>query len=206
MVEFKDKADKIILDRYGIKVERVRAKTSFEENFYKIKEKGARQGSIRGWPFGRGMWCNRDLKSRVLDRASKGAKFIYVGIAADEPIRVRRLIPPKTSPLAQFGYTERNCYEICEELGLLSPIYTSHLDRGGCWFCPNSKIPELRKLKENHNELWEKMMQWESDWEKMGYSECTFSINSTLREIKKKMEEEEAQMSFFDQQEVRDEK
>ena len=98
MVEFKDKADKIILDRYGIKVERVRAKTSFEENFYKIKEKGARQGSIRGWPFGRGMWCNRDLKSRVLDRASKGAKFIYVGIAADEPIRVRRLIPPKTSP------------------------------------------------------------------------------------------------------------
>ena len=41
MVEFKDKADKIIRERYGIEVERVRAAKSYEEQFYQLKQRHA---------------------------------------------------------------------------------------------------------------------------------------------------------------------
>jgi 3'-phosphoadenosine 5'-phosphosulfate sulfotransferase (PAPS reductase)/FAD synthetase len=198
MVEFKDKADKIILDRYGIKVERVRAKRSFEEQFYMVKEKGTRAGTIYGWPYGGGMWCNGALKVKVLGRGHKNAKAVYVGIAADEPERIKRLTPPKTSPLAQFGYTERNCYEICEELGLLSPIYTSHLDRGGCWFCPKQRISELKKLKTEYPELWEKMMEWESAWEAKGAKEGSFLTRYTLRYFDERFDAEESQISLLE--------
>ena len=37
MVEFKAKADRIIKERWGIEVERVRAKRTYEERFYTIR-------------------------------------------------------------------------------------------------------------------------------------------------------------------------
>ena len=46
---------------------------------------------------------------------------------------------------------------ISQKKGLLSPVYT-FTDRGGCWFCPNAKMPELRHLYDHHPDLWGRML------------------------------------------------
>lgn len=53
MVEFKAKADKIIKERWGIKVEHVRSKRSYQDIFYMVchGEKSRIAGKIYGWPF-----------------------------------------------------------------------------------------------------------------------------------------------------------
>ena len=63
----------------------------------------------------------------------------YVGIAADEPIRLARMKDNQISLLAKYGYTEEMAMNKCIQYGLVSPIYESS-HRGGCWFCPNCKI------------------------------------------------------------------
>ncbi len=197
MVEFKQKADEIILKRYGIKVERIRAKKSFEEIFYTVKKKGENAGTIYGWPRFVGMWCNNRLKTDMLDKELKNASAMYVGVALDEPTRVARLRPPKASPLAQFGYTEKDCYEICEELDLLAPSYTSHLDRGGCWFCPKQKTRTLRVLRAEYPELWQKILEWDNAWQENGMSHIPFRPDYTVSELEEKFDNEDRQIKLF---------
>ena len=80
MVEFKAKADKIILERWGIEVEHVCAMTTYEELFYKIPENRKLKntsfdGKCRGFPFQKGAWCQRDLQVSVLDRKKERKTF-----------------------------------------------------------------------------------------------------------------------------------
>ena len=56
MIEFKAKADKIIKERYGIEVEHLRAKWSYEDWFYRKKRKGNHIGQIYGFPMVKGNW------------------------------------------------------------------------------------------------------------------------------------------------------
>ena len=76
MVEFKKKADKIILERWGIEVEHVCAMTTYERLFYKVPESQKKkntpfEGKCRGFPFQKGAWCQRDLKVSVVGSAQK---------------------------------------------------------------------------------------------------------------------------------------
>ena len=50
----------------------------------------------------------------------------------------------------------------CEENDLLSPIYTT-ATRGGCWFCHNQSVNQLRLLRKNYPELWALMLKWDKD-------------------------------------------
>ena len=162
MVEFKAKADKIIMERYGIQVEHVRAKRTYEQCFYSIctgKSKCA--GKNYGWPMQRGPWCNSRLKQSVLQKIGKSG-VQYIGIAADEPNRFHNLTETKKSPLVEAGWDEAHCREWCEKNDLLSPIYTT-ATRGGCWFCHNQGVEQLRLLRKNYPELWNIMLAWDSD-------------------------------------------
>lgn len=167
MVEFKKKADAIIEKRWGIRVEHITSGSTYHELFYKkiTKRKsgnGDWTGKNRGFPFIKGPWCNRDLKVAALRKAQKGADCIYIGIAADEPSRFHNLIGNKKSPLVEAGWTERQCWEWCEANGLLSPIYT-YSARGGCWFCHNQGIQQLRLLRQHYPEYWALMLKWDND-------------------------------------------
>ena len=51
---FKGKADRIIKERYGIEVEHIHARVSYEEQFYKVVQKGKATGNIYGFPMVRG--------------------------------------------------------------------------------------------------------------------------------------------------------
>ena len=117
MVEFKAKADKIILERWGIEVEHIRSRRCYNDIFYMVcgengrkAEKSKTVGKIYGWPFQRGPWCNSRLKQNVLEKLPKDA-IQYIGIAADEPGRFHVLRGNKTSPLVEAGWTERDCWD-----------------------------------------------------------------------------------------------
>lgn len=166
MVEFKAKADAIILERYGIEVEHFRT-VSFEEQFYKIRfNKKTNDNCIYGFPIVRGAWCNSKLKIAALDKAKRALSkdFIgFVGIAADEPKRLERLDGvTMISPLAEIGWTEADAKKWCIDNDLLSPIYTDSA-RGGCWFCHNQGVEQLRKLRHNYPQYWELLLKWDND-------------------------------------------
>ncbi len=164
MMDFKAKADGIIKERWGITVEHIRDASTYERIFYRTKSAKAkhRLGLIYGWPFTVGAWCNSKLKIRALRQISKDA-MQYLGIAADEPKRIARHSKPGTIlPLVEVGWTEADCRKWCEENDLLSPIYTT-ATRGGCWFCHNQPIDQLRLLRRNYPDYWALLLKWDKD-------------------------------------------
>lgn len=87
----------------------------------------------------------------------------YLGIAADEPERIARHTKPGIIlPLVEAGWDEAYCRQWCSEYSLLSPIYTSS-SRGGCWFCHNQTINQLRLLRKDYPDLWSLLMKWDID-------------------------------------------
>ena len=105
----------------------------------------------------------------------------YLGIAVDEPERLARLDKvTKLSPLEAIGWTEADCRKWCEENNLLSPIYTT-ATRGGCWFCHNQGVDQLRLLRKNYPDLWKILLKWDED------SPVTFHSNGkTVRDYDKR--------------------
>lgn len=165
MIEFKVKADKIIKKRYGIEVEHIRADKTYEQWFYSVKTgrnkktNKDRIGQIYGFPYQMGQWCNDRLKVGLLKKI-KGIH--YIGIAYDEPNRFHVLTENKRSPLVEAGWTEEMCRKWCDDNDLLSPIYTT-ATRGGCWFCHNQRVDQLRLLRKMHPELWRLLLKWDKD-------------------------------------------
>lgn len=177
MVEFKAKADKIIKQRFGIEVEHVCVikngeRWTYEKNLYKrvttesLKKRLASKNwfkrgisDIYGFPSRKGPWCNK-LKFR----GSIGFKdaITYAGIAADEPERILRWEGKLMMPLVKVGWDEAYCRKWCGENDLLSPIYTT-ATRGGCWFCHNQGVDQLRLLRKNYPDLWALMLKWDAD-------------------------------------------
>lgn len=87
----------------------------------------------------------------------------YLGIAADEPKRIERHTKEGIIlPLVDIGWDEAYCRKWCEERNLLSPIYTESA-RGGCWFCHNQGVDQLRLLRKNYPELWGLLLKWDKD-------------------------------------------
>ena len=118
-----------------------------------------------------------------------------LGIAADEEERIKRHSkdPNKILPLVQIGWTEAECRKWCEDRDLLSPIYTT-ATRGGCWFCHNQGLGQLRILRSNYPDLWALMLKWDDD------SPVYFKPNHvTVHDIEERfqMEDEGIDMTGF---------
>ena len=151
------------------------------------------EGSPAGFPYTKGAWCNDRLKTNALDYivhgidgfqrhgAGCGATSMlkraaalhiksdttivqYLGIASDEPERIERHMkkPNVILPLVEHGMSEAMCRKWCEKNDLLSPIYTQSA-RGGCWFCHNQGVGQLRLLRQNYPDLWALLMKWDLD-------------------------------------------
>ncbi len=191
MVEFKKKADRIIKDRYGIEVEHVTAGMTYEEIFYRTAKAGGKSihaGHIYGFPMVKGAWCNSKLKVAALNKIDKNA-ISYVGIAFDEPKRFKVLSDTKISPLVRAEWSEKTCYDWCIENDLLSPIYNSS-SRGGCWFCHNQSVSQLRLLRKNYPEYWNLLLKWDND------SPTYFKPEHTVHDFEKRFQLEDEGLIF----------
>ena len=113
-----------------------------------------------------GQWCQR-LKLFSPCPKNEGRKINiiqYLGIAADEPLRIKKHIG-KTNvilPLVEIGWEEDLCGLISGYQDLLSPVYNDS-SRDGCWFCHNQSIGQLRLLRKKHPDLWNLLLKWDAD-------------------------------------------
>lgn len=185
MIEFKTKADKIIKEHYGIEVEHVTAGATYEDVFFRVvkSENSKNFNHIYGFPMIRGAWCNSRLKVSALNQIDRNA-VSYVGIAYDEPKRFKTLSETRISPLVMAKWTEKMCYDWCVKNDLLSPIYNSS-SRGGCWFCHNQSVAQLRLLRKNYPEYWQLLLKWDA------VSPVTFKPNHTLRDFERRFSSED---------------
>ena len=134
--------------------------------FHHVITRGPHKGEVRGFAWAGMCAVNRDCKIppvRKYNAALSPDTVSYVGIAEDEPKRLARLDGvKKVSLLAKYGMTETDAYKLCQEHGLLSPIY-GHCRRNGCWFCPNASDSELLHMVTNHPEMFDRLIEWENE-------------------------------------------
>lgn len=149
------------LEQLGVPVRVLRSDKTYLDLFAGTVTRGPKKGLRRGFPLCGHCYVQRDCKLRPIRRYNRTLTpdtVQYVGIASDEPVRLRRLQGDQVSLLEKYHYTEEDAKQLCQTAGLLSPVY-AFTDRGGCWFCPNAKRKELRHLYDNHPELWAKMLE-----------------------------------------------
>ena len=149
-----------ILKHNGIKYTELKPSRAFLETMYKYPHE-SRKGQIKqgyGWCGGLCRWGTTE-KLRAIENYCKGDEVHqYIGIAADEPIRLARLGANKSSPLAELGYTEAMALELCyscgfdwlETKGGADPVKLYDiLDRVSCWCCRNKNLKELENYKKH---------------------------------------------------------
>lgn len=147
---------------WGYEVKVVCSNTTYVSSYYHVVSKSRhkeRNGKLRGFLIPHACKLNDEGKVQPIRKFLKSINepvIQYIGIAADEPKRLERLKRNKISLLQKYNYTEADAYKLCEEYGLLSPIYSTN-SRNGCWFCPNAKYSELANIKKQYPNLWGKL-------------------------------------------------
>lgn len=183
---------------FGFQIKTIRSETNYVRLHNTPISNGQRKGYLRGSPACKGCWVQRDLKVRPLEHYYKMQPqntVYYVGIAKDEESRLASLAKGnKISLLAECGFTEKDAYELCEQHGLLSPIY-SFADRNGCFFCPNAKQREFRHLREHHPDLWGRMLELEKT---PGVVKKNYNWEMTLEQMEHNFSVDDLQCSIFD--------
>lgn len=133
--------------------------------YYRPKRKTPELADKAGmsWAGPKNRWCTARLKIRVIDRYLEGLKkdheiVQYIGIAADEPQRVKEF----QYPLVEWGMTEKDCLEYCYSRGYDWGGLYELFRRVSCWCCPLQGLAELRALRRHFPELWRQLLEWES--------------------------------------------
>lgn len=161
------------LEKYiGKPITRLKSPQSFEYLFLEHipKRKNPELVGQKGFSWGgpRNRWCTSMLKTRIIDRylrrLSKEYTLVqYIGIAADEPHRIREF----RYPLVEWGMTEADCLQYCRERGFDWDGLYDIFHRVSCWCCPLQSFDEMRKLRKHFPDLWKKLGEWDKQtWRK----------------------------------------
>lgn len=159
MYEHLDRLERVI----GRPITRLKAPESFEYYFYestplrKNPNLVGKQG--KSWPDPMHRWCTGMMKTRIIDSYLKSQyghqQFIqYVGIAADEPERVKG----QRYPLVEWGMTEADCLQYCRDRGFDWGGLYDIFQRVSCWCCPLQSLDSLRNLRLYFPDLWQKLL------------------------------------------------
>lgn len=188
-----EEAIPLLKSRYGIETEIVQANVTYCDVFFRKFQKGQRQGRIYGFPVRARPWCNSRLKVPPVKKWGKqeGNHQFIIGIAADEIKRIERKTENGSLlPLVQYGITEAEAFSVCQREGLLSPAYNRGRKRLGCWFSHNQRIADLRRLRQEHPELWEKLLALDT------VSQTQFTQRCSVADFDRRFAAEENQLCF----------
>lgn len=182
------------LERMGVKVVVLRSVQTYVGLFTGRITRGPKKGMVRYFPLCGKCAVQRDCKVRPIERYKKTlppGTVQYVGIAQDEQDRLLRLDgAQKVSLLDKYDFTEQDAKKLCQQAGLLSPVY-EFTDRGGCWFCPNAKRRELRHLYDHHPDLWGRMLELQAI---PGKATEKFNRTQTFADIHRLFRQEDEQL------------
>ena len=210
MYEHLAKLDEHLYRERGIHLTVLRHPKGFE--YLMFEEKKQKPSSIEtrtklgvpiygnGWPGVKVRWCTGQLKTHLINKEVNRLKgeyraLHYVGIAADEPKRIKH----EQYPLVDWGITEAEALKICYDRGYdwggLYEIY----HRCSCWCCPLQRIGELRKLRHRHPELWQKLREMDKRAiEQFGHNPLgQFKQDWTVERLEQRFAAEDAQISVF---------
>lgn len=192
-----------LFESWGYEIKILHAKLTYMNIFLRQPTRGKRFGTgmITGFPMSGRCQINRSVKVEPIKKFLKefDEEFTqYIGIAIDEPVRLERVVKTKDqiSLLQKYGYTEKMAFDLCRKYDLLSPVY-DFAPRGGCWFCPNARDCELRHLRNNHRNLWNKLLELEKIPNLIGNKWNTLT-NTSIHDKEEQFKWEDAQMSIFD--------
>lgn len=173
---------------YNINIYKARHDYMYYFNGVVRKSKNkTKNGKKRGFLIGGMCKLTAEKQSTIkrIDRDHKGDTHI-VGICSDEPGRIERMIRRgQRSILSENGFTQEDARRICEEYGLLSPIYRKH-GRDGCWFCPNASIKHYARLKTERPDLYGELEKMSKDKNLASYG---FKYGKTFQEVDEMVEE-----------------
>ena len=152
--------------------------------------RGENKGRVRGFPFSLGMdWCTRELKilpqERYINSLGYGLVYNYIGIAHDEPKRVRTT--GELYPLVEWKITEREVAESLLKNGLHNPLY-NHFGRTGCYLCPKQSVKALYRLWKHYPNLWSNIEAMQKKYKALGSSNWKIGYKSTDEHIKQFLE------------------
>lgn len=192
-----------LFESWGYEVKILHAKDTYMSRFERETIRGKRAGSGLKVGFPMSLKCdiNKSVKIKAIKEFWKSIDedFVqYVGIAVDEPARLDRVVKTENqmSLLEKYGYTEKMAFDLCKKYDLLSPIY-DFAPRGGCWFCPNARDCELRHLRNNHRDLWDKLLELERTPNLIGNIWNTLTKTS-IHDKEEQFLWESRQMNIFD--------
>lgn len=192
-----------LFESWGYETKILHADLTYMDIFLRKPTRGKRFGTgmITGFPMSGRCQINRSVKVLPIKRFLKsfGEEFTqYIGIAIDEPARLDRVVKTSNqiSLLAKYEYTEQMAFDLCKEYNLLSPVY-DFAKRGGCWFCPNARNNELRHLRNNHRDLWNKLLELEEIPNLIGNKWNTLTQIS-IHNKEEQFMWEDRQMNIFD--------
>lgn len=171
----------------GIRFIILHSQKNYDDIFHKIYISGKNTGKKYGFARPQGCFVNKICKIKAFKqykRQQEANVVFYIGIAADEIKRLRRLNNKnEISLLAKYGLTENDAIQLCKEYNLLSPVYENSR-RNGCWFCPYAKDKELLYLLKNHGDLFNRLIEWEKEdglsWHRFNYKETPSEIKARL--------------------------
>lgn len=174
-------------DENGIRFTILHSAKTYDDVFHHLFTRGKNVGQKHGFTRPRRCVVNRECKSKAINqyKRQQGANVIcYVGIAADETKRLKRLDgTSNVSLLAKYGIKEDDALRLCKERDLLSPVYEIS-SRNGCWFCPYAKDKELIHFLHRHEEMFDKLIEWEKEdnlsYRRMNFTEKPSEVKARL--------------------------
>lgn len=180
------------LENYiGMKIVWLKARYTFLYMFgeHEPKRKNSALSEYKGysWPGPRSRWCTSRMKTDVINAYIKQLKKDfeieqYIGIAADEPSRIKEF----HYPLVAWDMSEADCLRYCKERGFDWGGLYDVFKRVSCWCCPLQSLEELRKLRKYYPELWSELRSMDdSTWR-------NFRSDYSVRQLEKRFDFEEA--------------
>ena len=157
-----------IFESWGYHVEILHSDMDFLDTFFHRLTRSSfpeRIGKMHGFPLNK-CAVKRDCKIKPIEQWIKNcpdAYIQYIGIAVDEPARLRSMSDNTVSLLAKYGFTENDAMCLCEKYNMVSPQYAMEgQTRDGCWFCPYAKLCEHQAIKDMLPEAWKMYVELEN--------------------------------------------
>lgn len=153
---------KMLCDQHGIDFVTLHPPKPFGYLMFEHKTKTGKNGY--SWCGGNCRWGTA-YKLLTIDNYTQENKdsIVYVGIAADEYKRLEKERKEyKRFPLIEWGITERECLQGCNDAGFTWGNMYEYLDRLSCKFCKNKNLKELRNIRKHYPDVWEELKDYQA--------------------------------------------